>query len=355
MHDLIDFLTETRDRGGSDLHIMAGAPPAARVYGTLQPLGEAPLTPDQCKDLIFGILTERQRAALESEWEVDFALHVDGVGRFRANAHYARRHAEAAFRYIPERIPELTELGHGEVVEDLCALRQGLVLVTGMTGMGKTTTLAAMAKRIADQRSCVIVTIEDPIEYVFEHSYGLVKQRQVGEDTKDFAKALRSALRQDPDVIIVSEMRDLETISTAISAAETGHLVISTLHTIDAPKSLDRLVDAFPPDQQSMILSQLANCLEAIVSQQLIPRADEAGRVMASEIMIANHGISACIRDRKFEQILGLMQIGAHDGMHTIDDSLAHLYKGGYISIEQAIALCRDEEYLERLAPRIAG
>ena len=342
--DIIDFLRETRDRTGSDLHLTVWAPPAARVNGKLQPIGNEDLTGQRCKELVYAVLTEAQRATLEDVWELDFALQADGIGRFRGNAHFCRGNVEAAFRFIPEVIPDLEDLGHGETVAGLCNKLQGLVLVTGMTGAGKTTTLAAMAKKISQVRPCVMVSIEDPIEYVYDHSFGLVKQRELGTDTHSLPAALKSALRQDPDVILVSEMRDLETIRIAVTAAETGHLVISTLHTIDAPKSLDRMIDVFPPEQQPQIISQLSNCLVGIVSQRLLERADSPGRVMASEIMIPNYAIRSVIRDRKFEQILGLMQIGAHDGMHTIDDSLAHLLVHCHISFGDAIAHCRDEE-----------
>ena len=205
-----------------------------------------------------------------------------------------------------------------------------------------------MIQKILKERSCVAVTIEDPIEYVFDHGYGLVKQRELGPDTHSFSNALRSALRQDPDIIVVSELRDLETIRTAITAAETGHLVISTLHTIDAPKSLDRMIDVFPADQQEMIITQLSNCLQAVVSQRLIARQDHPGRVMASEIMRINHGIRACMIERKFEQIVGLIQIGSQEGMHTIDESLAHLLTNRHISLNDALLNCRDAEYIHQ-------
>ena len=251
---IVDFLTETRNRGGSDLHITAGAPPASRVNGELQALTDTDLTADESKELVLGVLTESQRAILEEELELDFSIEIKDVGRFRSNAHYASGSVEGAFRYIPTEVPTLEQLGHSPNVADLCNLRQGLILVTGVTGSGKTTTIAAMIQRILNERSCMVVTIEDPIEYVFDHAYGLVKQREVGPDTHSFANALRSALRQDPDIIVVSELRDLETIRTAITAAETGHLVISTLHTMDAPKSLDRMIDVFPAEQQEMVI-----------------------------------------------------------------------------------------------------
>jgi twitching motility protein PilT len=344
---IVEYLTETRDRGGSDLHITAGAPPACRVDGTLVPLGEFDLEPDEAKELVVGVITESQRGRLEEDLELDFSVSIKDVGRFRANAHYVRGSIEAAFRYIPTEIPTLEQLGHAQAVTDLCSLRQGLILVTGVTGAGKTTTIASMIQKILKERSCVAVTIEDPIEYIYDHGCGLVKQREVGPDTHSFSNALRSALRQDPDIIVVSELRDLETIRTAITAAETGHLVISTLHTIDAPKSLDRMIDVFPAEQQAMVVTQLANCLEAVVSQRLIARQDEPGRVMATEIMRINHGIRACIIERKFEQMLGLIQIGAQEGMHTIDESLAHLLVNKHISYSDAMLHCRDPEFIE--------
>ena len=344
---IVDYLTQTCKQGGSDLHITAGAPPACRINGLLTPLEDHDIDPDEAKELVLGVITESQRSRLEENLELDFSVSVKDVGRFRANAHYASGTIEGAFRYIPTEIPTLEQLGHSQTVSELCNLQQGLVLVTGVTGAGKTTTIAAMIQKILRERSVVAVTIEDPIEYVFEHACGLVKQREIGEDTKSFSNALRSALRQDPDVIVVSELRDLETIRTAITAAETGHLVIATLHTIDAPKSLDRLIDVFPAEQQEMIVTQLANCLEAVISQRLLLRQDQPGRVMASEIMKVNHGIRACIIERKFEQLLGLIQIGSQDGMHAIDESLAHLLVNRHISYNDAIIHCRDSEFIQ--------
>jgi twitching motility protein PilT len=344
--DIIDYLSLARERGASDVHLCVGAPPAARVDGVLQPLDDYDLEPDDTKELILSALTETQRAKLEEELQLDFALKIDNIGRFRGNAHYARGNIELALRYVPSEIPTLRDLGHGSAVEKLCNTRSGLILVTGVTGSGKSTTLASMVKTIAAQRSVVIVTIEDPIEFEFEHSFGMIKQRQIGTDAIDFPSALRAAMRQDPDVIVVSVMRDLETIQTAITAAETGHLVIATLHTIDAPGSIDRMIDAFPANQQSGIASQVANCLTATISQRLIPRCDAAGRVMASEILLVNHAVRNCILERKLEQVVGLIQIGSHEGMHTIDDSVAHLFNNGHISYDDAIFNSRDPDHV---------
>jgi len=342
VREITDYLRQTVELGGSDLHLSAWAPPAARVSGKLVPLEEFLLDPETVSRLIDDTLSEKQRAELDDRWELDYALQLDEVGRFRGNVHTVRGSHEAAFRHIPDEIPDLDTLGHHSVVPELCQLRRGLVLVTGITGSGKTTTLAAMIRRIADSRSGVIVTIEDPIEFVFPHSSCLIKQREIGRDTRDFPIALRQSLRQDPDVIVVSELRDLDTIRIALTAAETGHLVLATLHTVDAPQSIDRLVDVFPADQQAQIVTQLAGVLEGIVSQRLLQRADEQGRVLASEVLRVNHGIRACIRERKFEQLVGLMEIGHHDGNRTIDHSIAGLLQERLITRDEALFHARD-------------
>ena len=342
--NVTDYLRITVEHGGSDLHLSSGAPPAARVDGMLKPLEDFCLNDEVTKTLIMDTLTESQRAELEQEWELDFAIQVDNIGRFRGNAHFIRGHMEASFRYIPTEIPTLAELGHYPIIEQISQLRRGLILITGITGSGKSTTMASMIQRISATRSGVIITIEDPIEFIYPHLSCLVKQREVGSDTKSFPKALRQALRQDPDVIVVSELRDLETIRIALTAAETGHLVIATLHTMDAPQSIDRLVDVFPPDQQQQIVAQLANVCEAIISQRLIPQADGQGRVLASEVLRMNHGLRTCIRERKIEQVVGLMQIGQNEGMHTIDESLAQLLQSKQITAQEALFNCRDRK-----------
>jgi twitching motility protein PilT len=339
-----DYLRVTVELGGSDLHLSSGAPPAARVDGVLKPLEEFCLNEEVTKSLVFDTLTETQRAELEQNLELDFAIQVENIGRFRGNAHYIRGHVEASFRHIPTDIPTLAQLGHYPIIEEICQLRRGLILVTGITGSGKSTTMAAMIKRISETRSGVIITIEDPIEFIYPHHSSLVKQREVGRDTHSFPKALRQSLRQDPDVIVVSELRDLETIRIALTAAETGHLVIATLHTMDAPQSIDRLVDVFPPDQQQQIIAQLANVCEAIVSQRLIPRADGQGRVLASEVLRMNHGLRTCIRERKIEQVVGLMEIGQAEGMHTIDECLINLVNSQQITPQEALFNCRDRK-----------
>lgn len=346
-HDITEYLREAVARGGSDLHLSTWAPPCARVNGVIHPLTEEILAPDAVRDLILDTLTESQRATLEQDWELDYALQVDGVGRFRGNVHMARGNVEAAFRFITQDIPELESLGHHDIVQEFCGKRSGLILVTGITGSGKSTSLASMVKRISETRSGVIITLEDPIEFVYQHSSCLIKQREVGGDTKSFPRALRQALRQDPDVIVVSEMRDLDTIRIALTAAETGHLVLATLHTPDAPQTIDRLVDVFPADQQPQIIAQLASSLEGIVCQRLLSRVDGNARVLATEVLVPGHGIRNCIRERKLEQIVGLMEIGHREGNRTIDQSIASLFEAGMISREEAIFHCRERKVFE--------
>jgi twitching motility protein PilT len=281
--------------------------------------------------------------------ELDFGLQVEGLGRFRGNAHFSRGALEATFRLIPEGIPSLMELGHRPSIMKLCELSQGLVLVTGMTGSGKTTTLASIIRRISEERESVIITVEDPIEFYFRSNRSIIKQRELGSDTKSFAEALRHVLRQDPDVIMVGEMRDRETVRAALTAAETGHLVLATLHTNDAPQALDRIVDYFPGDEQEQVLGQLASCLAGVLAQRLIPSEDGARRVLASEFLANNSAVAACIRERRLEQIVGLMEIGRKDGMHTIDDMLEELYLTNQISKEESVAGARDPQRIEAL------
>lgn len=345
--DITDYLREAVARGGSDLHLSAWAPACVRINGAIQALDDVTLDPNRVRDLIIDTLTESQRASLEQEWELDYALQVEGVGRFRGNVHLARGNVEAAFRFISQQIPELENLGHHDIVRDFCNLRSGLILVTGITGSGKSTTLASMVKRIADTHSGVIITLEDPIEFIFQHSSCLIKQREVGGDTHSFPRALRQALRQDPDVIVVSEMRDLDTIRIALTAAETGHLVLATLHTPDAPQTIDRLVDVFPSDQQPQIVAQLSSALQGIICQRLIPRADGHGRILASEVLVPGHGIRNCIRERKLEQIVGLMEISYRDGNRTIDQSIAALLEANLITREEAIFHSRERKSFE--------
>lgn len=347
-HDLVDYLVQARQNNASDLHIMAGAPPTARIFGALQPLSEEALSEAEARELVFGVLRESQRARLEHDWELDFSMEVEGLGRFRANACFALGGIEANLRFIPQTVDDLTTLGHSPKVEEWCREKAGLVLVTGASGSGKSTTLASMTQTIARQRCVNIVSIEDPVEFVFSQGYSLIHQREVGTDTQSFAHALRSALRQDANVIVVGELRDEETIRTAVTAADTGHLVIATLHTTDAPSAVNRIMDAYPVERQRFIGSQLASSLLGVVCQYLLPRRDGSGLVLASELMTVNTGIAACIRDQRLSQIPGLMQIGGADGMHTVDDSLLELVLDNRISLPDALSYCSNQEYFRQ-------
>jgi twitching motility protein PilT len=345
--DLIDLLVLAVEKGASDLHLTAGAPPMMRLDGVIKPLMEEPLTAEDTRRLVIDTLKEGQRTKLENDWQLDFALHVGDLGRFRGNACYVSGAIEANFRHIPSEVGDLKTLGHSPVVDRWCDEKAGLVLVTGASGQGKSTTLASMAQTIARRRFVNIVTIEDPIEFLHSQGGSLVNQREVGSDTHSFASALKNALRQDPDVILVGEMRDPDTMQTAITAAETGHLVIATIHTNDAPSSIARIIDAFPKEGQQFIAGQLAWSLLGVVCQYLLPQTDKAGLILATELMIVNSGIEACIRDRRLSQIPGLIQIGHADGMHTVDDSLIELLLAERISLMDAMAHARDPNFVK--------
>lgn len=348
--DIGDYLSLAVERGASDLHLCAGTVPTVRINGILRPLTDTVISAKNVQALVNSALSQKQRARFENEWELDFAINLKGVGRFRGNVHYNRGAVDAAFRHIPTQIKSLADLGHKAMAKTLCGLEQGLILVTGITGSGKSSTLASMIKEISDSRSGVIVTVEDPIEFIFENNLSIIKQREVGSDTRSFASALKHVLRQDPDVIMVSELRDRETISAAVTAAETGHLVLGTLHTLDAPEAIFRIVDVFPANQQEQIIAQLSNSLQAIISQKLLPRVDQAGLALASEILVANSAIRSCIRTRKIEQITGLIEIGQKDGMHTMDQSLLELFKAGKISAQDAALHVRDKANFQDLS-----
>jgi twitching motility protein PilT len=348
-HDLIDFLVLAAQQGASDLHLTAGAPPMIRVAGAIKSVSEdaAVLSPEDTRRLVVETLKEGQRAKLENEWQLDFALQVGDLGRFRGNACYVSGAIEANFRRIPSEIGDLKSLGHSPVVDKWCDEERGMILVTGASGEGKSTTLASMAQTIANRRSVNIVSIEDPIEFVHSQGRSLVNQREVGADARDFASALKNALRQDADVILVGELRDTETIQTALTAAETGHLVIGTMHTNDAPTAIGRIIDAFPKEGQQFVGAQLAWSLLGVVCQYLLPRSDHTGLVLATELMTVNSAIEACIRDRRFSQIPGLIQIGHPDGMHTVDDSLIELLIADRISLMDAMAHARDSNFVK--------
>lgn len=348
-----DLMEQVVESGGSDLHLSAGLPPYIRVSGKLTPTEHEPLTSEQCQRLIFSMLNNTQRKNLEQNWELDCSYGVKGLARFRVNVYKDRGTYAACLRALSSKIPSMESLNLPNIVREISEKPRGLVLVTGPTGSGKSTTLASMINNINTTRSEHILTVEDPIEFVYEPMKSLIHQRQVGEDTKSFANALRAALREDPDVILVGEMRDLETIQLAISAAETGHLVFGTLHTSSASQTVDRMVDVFPPEQQQQVRVQLSNSLVAVFSQTLVskknPKPNEFGRVMAQEIMIVTPAISNLIREGKTAQIYSAIQTGGKLGMQTLEKVLADLYKAGTISFEAAMSKTSKTDELQRL------
>ena len=346
--NIFELLDKAVLQKASDLHLTAGAWPTLRINGKLQRMGEEILSSDDTKTLIEQFLTANQLAHLNSLGELDFAYTNLNSGRFRVNAYKQRDSYALAIRMISSRIPSMGELGLPPILKDLAMKQRGLILVTGPTGSGKTTTLAAMLDFINKNRQCHILTLEDPIEYQHKHNQSIVNQREIGTDTQSFGNALRAALRQDPDVVLVGEMRDLETISIALTAAETGHLVLSTLHTIGAAKTIDRVIDVFPPHQQEQIRVQLASVLEAIISQQLMPTVEENRRVAAHEIMIANTAVKNLIREGKAFQIQNLIQTGSKLGMQSMDYSLSQLCKQLQISRQTAMEHSVDRDMLER-------
>lgn len=331
------YLKELWERRGTDLLLTAGAPPLIRVDGKLQALDGGPLTPSDCQRLILSVLTEELSVEFKRLKEIDFSFNWEGTARFRANAFLQRGSMGLCLRLIPYRIPTFEELGLPAAVERFVRLPQGLVLVTGPTGAGKSTTLASMIDSINDHRSCHVLTIEDPIEYVHKHKKSAVNQREIGEDSISFARALRSALREDPDVLLVGEMRDLETIQTALTIAETGHLVFATLHTNDTAQALDRIVDVFPGEYQTQIRVQLANSLAGIIYQQLMPKT-EGGMVAAFEVMVATHPVRNLIKEGKTRQLRNVVATGQKDGMQTFEMSLGQLVERGLITHDEAIA-----------------
>lgn len=343
--DLDSLLHRVASGGGSDLHLTAGAPPTIRVRGEMTPVaGEPVLDAEDLRTALYAVLTERQRQVLEETRELDFAYSVPGLARFRVNVFWQREAVGAVMRLIPWEITPLSDLGMPPVVESFAQLRRGLVLVTGPTGSGKSTTLAAVIDRINRQRRGHIMTIEDPIEFLHPHRGCLVNQREVGHDTHDFRTALKHVLRQDPDVILVGELRDLETISVALTAAETGHLVLATLHTQSAQDTVSRVVDVFPSGQQQQVRTQLAATLQGVVCQTLVPTTDGAGRVVAAEVMVCTPGVRAMIRDDKLPQIPGALQSGAKDGMQTLNAHLASHVRAGRISREAGLEHCSNRE-----------
>jgi len=346
LEELLELLLE---RGGSDLHLSAGSPPRIRVDGQLVPTDHPKLTPDTSKDVIYSILNNEQIARFEEDLELDFSFGITGMGRFRTNVFLQRGAVGAVMRVIPFDIWPISRLGlNEELIEEICAKPKGLVLVTGATGSGKSTTLASMVDYINRTRTDHIVTIEDPIEFVHRNKQCLVNQREVGTDTRAFPKALRSVLRQDPDVILIGEMRDQETIESALTLAETGHLTFGTLHTSDCIQTINRIVDVFPAHQQQQIRTQLSFTLEAVFCQALLPRRNSRGRVMACEVMVANSAIRGLIRDNKAHQIYSIIQTGAKVGMRTLNQNLFDLYRTGQISFDDALATTGNPDDLRR-------
>lgn len=347
--DINEILKQVVTLEASDLHLSAGLPPVVRVDGHLEALDEPPLEPTSIREMIYGILSQDQRQKLETDWELDLAYSLYGVARFRVNVFFQRGALAAAFRLVPIEIKAIDELGLPKVVHSFCHKPRGFVLVTGPTGSGKSTTLAAVIDEINQTRSNHIVTIEDPIEFLHVHKKCIVNQRELGADTKSFPTALRAVLRQDPDVILIGEMRDIETMSIALTAAETGHLVFATLHTQDCPQSIDRIIDVFPPHQQEQIRVQIAATLEGIVSQQLLPKVGSKGRAAACEVLIPTPAVRNLIREGKSHQLYTVMQTGSQQGMQTMNASLADHVRHGRISKDTALRRTVAPEELERL------
>jgi twitching motility protein PilT len=350
---LPDLLTTTLSLGGSDLHLSVDSPPQVRVNGLLQRLDQPVLTPELTQSLVYSVLTDAQKKVFEEDWEQDLAFGLKGVGRFRCNVFRQKGAVGAVFRLVPERIPTLEDLGLPPVLARLADRPRGLVLVTGPTGCGKSTTLAAMVDRINSSRSAHIITVEDPIEYLHEHKMALVNQRELHADTKTFANALRGALREDPDVVLVGEMRDLETMSSALRLAETGHLTLATLHTNSAAQTMTRIIDAFPAEQQGQIRAQLSLVLEGIVCQSLLPKANGTGRAAALEILVATPAIRNLIREDKVHQIYSTMQSGQDKfNMQTMNQALAKLIMSRVVSRETGLAASSNREELLQILER---
>lgn len=346
--DIIELLSKAVELKASDLHLTVASPPILRINGKLVEVNDRRLLPEDTKRIAQQIMTPDQMMLFKKKGELDFSYAHPGLGRFRINAYKQRGSYSMAFRVVTFKVPTIEELNLPPVVIELSKKQRGLILVTGPTGSGKSTTLAAMINYMNMHRREHILTLEDPIEYLHKHNKSIVNQREIGNDTHSFANALRSALRQDPDVILVGEMRDLESISIAITAAETGHLVLSTLHTIGAAKTIDRIIDVFPPHQQQQIKVQLSTVLEGVISQQLLPKADKSGRIAAFEVMVTNPAIRNLIREGKTHQMQTVIQTGGKLGMQTMDASLINLYRRQIINIENLEKYAVDLDIVRR-------
>lgn len=347
MATIEEMLTIAKEAGASDVHITVGIPPKMRVNGKLITMDFPRLLPSDTVQLALEIMNEQQREQFEERGEHDMSFSIPNLGRYRVNAYKQRGSVAIALRLVGTQVPSPESLGVPSSVVDLYQRKRGLVLVTGPTGSGKSTTLAAIIDKVNNNRECHVITLEDPIEYLHQHKMSMVNQREIGLDSQSYANALRAALREDPDVILVGEMRDFETISVAITAAETGHLVLSTLHTIGAASTVDRVIDVFPPHQQQQIRVQLANVLEAVISQQLIPRTDGKGRVAAFEVLHANHAVRNLIREGKSHQLMSVMQTNRKAGMIAMDEAIMQLFYDGKIDREMAIQFAQDPEGME--------
>ena len=355
MYDLNEILIQSVKERASDIHLTSGRAPSYRVDGVLAPIMGERLTPQMLEDILLPLIDKRHQEELEETGQTDFAYAISGVGRFRVNVFKQRGTLAAVMRSLPFNIPEPEDLGIPREVVEMTSRKRGLVLVTGPTGSGKSTTLASLIHVINRTYPYHIITLEDPIEYLHRHDKSVVNQREIGSDSTDYAQALRAALREDPDVILVGEMRDLETISTAITAAETGHLVFSTLHTIGADKTIDRIIDVFPPNQQQQVRIQLASVLECIVSQQLLKKADGSGRVAALEVLFANNAVRNLIRESKTYQIPSVMQTNKRGGMQTMDDALYDLFMRKVIDGDTAVTYAQDPVSMNRKVNLDAG
>ncbi len=350
--DMAELLRLMTEKKASDLHIALGAPPMLRIDGQVVPTSFPKLTSEICQHLVYSLLTDTQKQRFESMNELDISFGIKNIGRVRMNVFRQRGAIGAALRAIPQKIQSLDELGLPRVAFDVLKIPKGLILVTGPTGSGKSTTLASMIDFLNENQQGHIVTIEDPIEFVHQHKRSIINQREVGSDTTSFGQALKYVLRQDPDVILIGEMRDVETIQAAINIAETGHLVLATLHTTDAAQSINRIIDVFPPHQQSQVRAQISFVLQAVFSQQLLLRMNGLGRVLASEVLIVTPAIRNLIRDEKTEQIMISMQTGAKFGMQTMNMALYDLYTRHQISFQEAVSASTDPDDLKRLLQR---